>query len=266
MGKDPDVGIERLVAFAHRLADAAAPITLAQFRRHPEVTNKAQGAKVDPVTQADRQAEAAIRALIEADYPTHGIHGEELAQKPGNAFNWIIDPIDGTRAYICGVPVWGTLIGLEREGSPYLGLLDQPFLGERYVGQPGATQMRDAQGTRPAKTSGCTSLATAKLGCTTPELFAPGTEQENFHDLAARCPVVRYGGDCYFYGLVACGHMDLIVEASLKPFDISPLIPVIEGAGGVVTNWQGGAANGGGRVVAAATPQLHAEALELLSR
>ncbi|MHA1545773.1 MAG: histidinol-phosphatase [Alphaproteobacteria bacterium] len=255
---------QRLVAFLHRLADAAAPITLADFRRHPEVTNKAVGTKVDPVTRADRQAETIIRSLIEAEFPDHGIVGEELAPKPGNAYNWFIDPIDGTRAYICGVPVWGTLIGLEHEQTAFLGLLDQPFLGERYVGQPGATLLSDANGTRQISTSGCTTLATAKLGCTTPELFAPGIEQENFNAVAQRCAVVRYGGDCYFYGLVACGHMDLIVEASLNPFDILALIPIIEGAGGVVTTWGGGPANAGGRVVAAATPELHAQALALL--
>lgn len=257
--------VTRLVAFMHRLADAAAPITLAQFRRHPEVTDKSGGGQFDPVTQADREAEATIRAMIEADYPEHGIHGEELARKAGNAYNWIIDPIDGTQAYICGVPAWGTLIGLEHAGKPYLGLLDQPFVGERYIGRPGAAGLRDGQGTRPVKTSTCTGLATAKLGCTTPHMFAPGTEQDNFGTLAGRCPVVRYGGDCCFYGLLASGHMDLIVEASLKPFDIMPLIPIIEGAGGVVTDWRGGPASGGGRVVAAATAQLHGQALELLS-
>ncbi|NND50535.1 MAG: histidinol-phosphatase, partial [Rhizobiales bacterium] len=252
---------------ACRAADAAAKITLAHFRKAGVVENKADAVGgFDPVTKADRDAEAAMRAIIEQACPDHTIRGEEQAERTGSSdFVWHIDPIDGTRSFIVGVPLWGTLIGLEYQEKPILGVLDQPHIGERFVGSPDGATLIGRAGRIKLAASGCTRLDEARLGTTSPLLFAPGEEHQAYQRIESATRLARYGGDCYFYAMLAAGHLDLVVEAGLNPYDIVALIPIIEAAGGTITCWDGSSAHRGGRVVAAATSQLHAEVLAALS-
>lgn len=247
-------------------ADVAAAMTLPRFRTNLAVDNKwTEG--FDPVTEADREAEWAIRELISGRFPDHRLVGEEWDPKEtGSRFAWIIDPIDGTRAFITGVPVWGTLIGLAVDGRAVAGLMAQPFTGEVYLSLPGEARYHRGAASQPLRTSTVTELAKAKLTATSPDLF-----RRRGSDLSApwaaiseAALTVRYGLDCYGYCLLAAGHIDLVVEAGLKDVDIAPLIPIIENAGGVVTTWDGGPAEAGGNCVAAATPELHAAALVVL--
>ena len=257
-----------LLALANKAADAAAAVTLTHFRRSGAVDNKADATGgFDPVTKADRDAEAAIRRIIVEAMPEHAICGEEQEDRAGSSgFVWHIDPIDGTRSFIIGVPLWGTLIGLEFEQRPIIGLLDQPHIGERFIGSPEGGELISSAGRKVLETSKCRSLDEARLGTTSPFLFAPGRELQAYEKVAAAVRLTRFGGDCYFYAMLAAGHLDLVVEAGLNPYDIVALIPIIEAAGGIVTCWDGSSANRGGRIVAAATPQLHAEAMALLAQ
>ncbi len=250
--------------FLHALCDAAAAQTLPRFRLAMSVENK-EAAGFDPVTEADRAAESAIRALILKRYPDHGIVGEEEdAVRPDAEYCWIIDPIDGTRSFICGLPSWGTLIGLQHRGKPVAGVMSQPFTGERYIGHAGGAFLVH-NGTRsPISTRRTARLADAMLMTTTPFLFDEG-DIDRYRAVEAACRLTRYGYDCYAYAMVAAGQIDLVVESSLKSYDIAPLIPVIEAAGGIVTTWDGGPANEGGRILAAANPALHGEAMRLLA-
>ncbi|MBH0239445.1 histidinol-phosphatase [Methylobrevis albus] len=250
--------------FVDRLADAASAAILPHFRSAMAVENK-EALAFDPVTVADKGAEEAIRGLIGADYPEHGILGEEYGDQSGDAEHvWVIDPIDGTRAFISGLPVWGTLIGLKRHGVPVFGMMAQPFTGERFSGDGKSAYYTGPGGERPLKTRKCAAIGDATLFTTTPALFK-GADRAAYDrvERAARLP--RYGCDCYAYCMLAAGQIDLVVETELKTFDIMPLIPVIEGAGGVVTNWDGGSAIEGGRIVAAGDPRLHAAVLEMLA-
>jgi len=261
-----DTDIDEFIAFGNRLADAAAIHTLAYFRQRPDIGDKATGGKMDPVTEADRGAERAIRALIEASYPTHGIVGEEFGDRPTqSAYEWIIDPLDGTRSFVTGLPLWGTLICLQKDGEPIIGLFDQPYIGERFIGRPGRAELVAGAPVKPLATSTCLTLAQASIGTTSPEIFAGKGELAAFENVADACRLLRYGGDCYLYGMLAAGHLDLVIEASLKPFDIAALVPIVRGAGGVITQWSGGPAQSGGRIIAAATPSLHAQAVEKLN-
>ena len=250
-------------AFFDRLADAARAETLPRFRTGIGVANK-EAAGFDPVTEGDQAAEAAIRALIERHFPEHGILGEEHGSVGlDREYVWVIDPIDGTRAFISGVPVWGTLIGLYRNGDAVMGLVDQPFTGERFEGGLGRAHVSDRHGERPLAVRKGVALAQATLLSTFPEI---GTEAERaaFQRVSRQARLTRYGLDCYGYALLALGQVDLVIEAGLQPYDIVAPIAVIEAAGGIVTDWQGGPAHGGGQVLAAATPELHAAALALL--
>jgi histidinol phosphatase-like enzyme (inositol monophosphatase family) len=247
-------------------ADVAAAMTLPRFRANVAVDNKlAQG--FDPVTEADREAERVIRELISSRFPEHAIVGEEWdAKATGSRFTWIVDPIDGTRAFITGVPVWGTLLGLMIDGKAVAGLMAQPFTGEVYLGLPGEATYHRGSESLPLRTSGITEIANAKLTATTPDLFTRmGRDLSAPWNAISRAALtVRYGLDCYGYCLLAAGHIDLVVEAGLKDVDIAPLIPLIVNAGGTVTSWDGGPAEAGGDCVAAATPELHAAALAML--
>ncbi len=257
--------IEEFAAFAGALADAAAAVTLRAFRDPGTVTNKAEAnAAFDPVTKADRDAEQTMRALIAKHHPAHGLIGEEHGARAGTApYEWVLDPIDGTRSFVSGLPLWGTLIGLLHDGLPVLGLMDQPYMGERFIGHGGTSHLhRGAERLRLA-TSPCRTLHTARLATTDPDLFAGAEEKRAFDALRARARMTRYGGDCYLYCMLASGCIDLVFESGLHVYDIAPLIPIIEGAGGVVSNWKGGSAAAGGQVIAAATRALHQEALEL---
>ncbi len=255
--------IFEFVSFAHSLADRAGQEILPLFRNFGEVENK-DGEGFDPVTAADRGAESVMRSAIESRYPKHGIFGEEFACRPADGpFEWVLDPIDGTKAFICGLPLWGTLIGLKEDGKPLIGMMDQPYLGERFWGGPSGAFFRSRQGERRISTRGCSSLENAILGATTPEMFR-GEDADRFHALSSRCRMTRYGADCYMYCMLAAGLVDIVAEASLKPFDIAPLIPVIEAAGGKVTTWDGADAANGGNVLATCDPALHESALRAL--
>jgi histidinol phosphatase-like enzyme (inositol monophosphatase family) len=255
------------LAFAHRLADAAGEVIRPYFRRKIEVTDKGGGtAMFDPVTEADKRAEKAIRALIKRERPADGILGEEFGEEKGSSGRiWVIDPVDGTRAFITGNTQWGTLIALNEGGRPVLGILDQPVLHERFVGTEDGAEMRSRDGTMKLATRACASLGEAVLMTTHPWNYFDASEQTAFRRLAESALLSRFGGDCYGYGLLAMGFVDLVVEARLKPWDIQALIPVVEGAGGIVTDWRGGPCLDGGRVIAAGDKRVHAEALKFLA-
>jgi histidinol phosphatase-like enzyme (inositol monophosphatase family) len=241
-------------AFAVTLADAARAVTLGAVDRVAE--NKNDDGTFDPVTAADREAERVIRALIEAAFPDHGIAGEELGVKAGaGRYVWSLDPIDGTRAVICGLPSWTTLIALLEDGAPVIGLIDVPALDERYLGFAGAAGL---------KASGCRSLAEARASTTDPYLFA-GAEAERFERLRRAARLTRYGYDAYAYARLAAGSIDLVAESGLKPHDYNALIPVVRAAGGVIGNWRGEADFSEGQVLAAATRDLFEEAVGVLS-
>ena len=257
-----------MLACAHALADLAAPLTLQYFRSAMHVENKAAGRDFDPVTAADRAAEEAMRREINIRFPDHGVIGEEFADVDGDGpFRWVIDPIDGTRAFIMGWPMWGMLIGLLREGSPYLGLMDQPFTRERFWCSQDAAHYRYADGTTGVlRTRACERLEDAVLSTTHPDLFDAGEQADGFYRIKREVRMTRFGGDCYAYAMLAAGHCDLVVEAGLKPHDIAALVPIIERAGGIVTTWDGKAASNGGNIVAAGDARVHAQAVALLSR
>jgi myo-inositol-1(or 4)-monophosphatase len=256
-----------LLAFAHDLADAAGAAILPHFRKPLRVDDKGVDGAFDPVTAADRAAERAIAKRIAATYPTHGIIGEEFgARDAGARYRWVVDPIDGTRAFITGYPLWGSLIGLLDGDKPLLGIMDQPFTGERYWAAQRSSHVRTGQArARRLATRSCPKLSAAMLATTHPDLFAPGVEAEGFARIKAAVRMTRFGGDCYAYCQLAAGHLDLVVEAGLKAHDVVALLPIIERAGGVVTTWDGAPATDGGRIVAAGDPRLHEAALRLLS-
>ncbi|MDQ0321845.1 histidinol phosphatase-like enzyme (inositol monophosphatase family) [Pararhizobium capsulatum DSM 1112] len=250
--------------FFDRLADAARAETLPRFRTGISVANK-EAASFDPVTEGDRAAEAAIRALIGQAFPEHGILGEEYGSVGLDREHvWVIDPIDGTRAFISGLPVWGTLIGLYRNGEAIMGLMDQPFTGERYFADGHRTIYRGPEGEKTLATRACDALSEAIMFTTSPHLFS-GDIKRRFDNVESRVRLSRYGCDCYAFALLAGGHIDLVIEAGLKPYDVGGLIPLIEQAGGVITNWAGGPAEMGGEVIAAGDPALHAQVLEILN-
>ena len=250
--------------FLRSLAAAAAKETLPRFRRPHDVANKLEGG-FDPVTEADREAERAIRRLIEADFPDHGILGEEFG--PHNLPNhhcWVIDPIDGTRAFISGLPLWGTLVGLLEDGDAVAGMMSQPFTGELCYATGGVARYEGPGGPRDLRVRATTELRHATLCTTTPSLFLDEA-RTSYDALETAVQLARYGTDCYAYCMLAAGQVDLVVETGLQAYDIVALIPIIEAAGGVITSRTGGPAEAGGFVVAAATTQLHAAALELLN-
>jgi histidinol phosphatase-like enzyme (inositol monophosphatase family) len=246
-------------------AAAAARETLPRFRTRLDVDNKYQ-VGFDPVTDGDREAERVIREVISARFPDHAIVGEEMADKPSaGRFEWIVDPIDGTRAFICGAPVWGTLIGFRVDGRTIAGLMAQPFTGEIYLGMPGQATCDHGGATQTLRTSGVTELKRAKLSATSPEIFEGEALEGRWNALRRATLTTRYGLDCYAYCMLAAGHLDLVCEAALKNVDLAPLVPLIENAGGVVSTWDGAPAEQGGNCVAAATPALHRAALQLLN-
>ena len=249
--------------FLDRLADAAAGAIMPHFRTRFVVEHKG-GDGFDPVTVADRAAEEAMRRLISATFPDHGIVGEEFPSERADAENvWVLDPIDGTRAFISGLPLWGTLIGLLSGGKPVLGMMAQPFTGERYAGDGTKAWYAGPGGAKTLATRRCDRLADATLFTTSPFLF-DAVELPAYRRVEAAARLTRYGCDCYAYAMLAAGHADVVVEAGLKPYDIVALIPVIEGAGGVVTTWDGGSAANGGRIVATGDPRLHEAVLREL--
>ena len=250
-------------AFMRRIAEAAAAETLPRFRRNGAVDNK-YTTGFDPVTEADREAEQAIRRLIREEFPEHGIIGEEHGvENEASPLCWIIDPIDGTRSFISGLPLWGTLVGLTKDGDAISGMMSQPFTGEFFFAADGISSYEGPGGARQLATRPTVTLADATLCTTTPALFA-GRQRQIYDELESRVRLARYGTDCYAYAMLAAGNIDLVVETGLQPYDIVALVPIIEMAGGVITAWDGGPAENGGDIVAAATPQLHEAARKVL--
>ena len=246
--------------FAEQLAEAAAVAIQPYFRAKLDVENKG-GHVFDPVTLADKAAERTMRELIQDRYPAHGILGEEEGSIVGSCeLTWVLDPIDGTRAFITGLPLWGTLIALNDGQRPVLGLMNQPFTGELYIGTPDGAR---CNGTK-LQTRSCQGLSSATLMCTTPDMFDSSVRRDAFESVASQAQLVRFGGDCYAYCMLASGFVDVIIEASLQPYDVQALIPIIEGAGGVITAWDGSTAQNGGTVVACGDPALHAQLVKLL--
>ena len=253
------------ISFMRRLAAGAAAETLPRFRRNGAVTNKLDGG-FDPVTEADHAAEKAIRALIGEAFPDHGIVGEEFGTEGEDRRHvWVIDPIDGTRAFISGLPLWGTLVGLIEDGRAVAGMMSQPFTGERFYASGGKGGREDPHGAAALATRPTVSLGEALMCTTTPALFE-GAKRQAYDRVERAVRLARYGTDCYGYAMLAAGQVDLVVESGLQPYDIVALVPLIEAAGGVVTDWSGGRPEGGGDIVAAATPQLHEATIELLNR
>ena len=252
---------ERLFAFFEEIAEAAAAVTLPYFRTQLSVDNKLAGG-FDPVTEADKSAERAIRALIERNYPDDGIHGEEYGLIRENAARrWVIDPVDGTRAFISGLPTWGTLVGLTENNIAIAGLMAQPFTGETIIAD-GTKAVRQWRGqVADLRVSGVRNLSDAKMFTTTPHLFQ-GSMRARFDALETQVKLSRYGTDCYAFAMLAAGFADLVIDPGLKPYDIVALIPLIEQSGGVVTTLDGKRAENGGDVIAAATPELHEAAIE----
>lgn len=250
-----------LIALAHRMADAARPIARRYFRTPFDVISKGDQS---PVTIADREIELAIRKLIAAECPDHGIVGEEHGTERAEAEHvWVIDPIDGTRAFIIGMPVFGTLIALLRGGKPILGIIDQPISDERWVGAAGHGSQFNG---KPVRCRPCPELSAASLVSTSPDMYDPPENGVPFRRLRQAVRHTRFGGDCYGFGLMASGFIDVMTEAQLKPYDYCALVPVIEGAGGVITDWDGKPLDlqSDGRVLAAGDPRVHAQALKIL--
>ena len=255
--------IASIKATAHALADAARVETLKHFRTGVIAENKLN-AGFDPVTAADRASEQAMRALLARLRPDDAIQGEEFGLTPGTTgLTWVLDPIDGTRGYISGTPTWGVLISVRDANAVLYGIIDQPYIGERFSGGFGEAKVVGPQGERGLATSARNSLAEAILFTTFPEV---GTEADGaaFRQVSAQCRLTRYGMDCYAYALVAAGQVDLVIEAGLHAYDVQAPIAVIEAAGGIVTDWTGAPVLEGGRVLAAANPELHAAALAIL--
>ena len=253
--------LDRCLAFAAELADAAGRAIRPYFRQPLSVDDKPD---LSPVTAADRAAELAMRNLIERHFPEHGIVGEEFGRVREDAeFVWVLDPIDGTKSFISGVPLFGTLIALTGNGQPVLGIIDQPISGERWVGAAGRPTTLNGAAIRCRP---CAGLSAATLFATTPEMFL-GSDAAAFARISGAVKLTRFGADCYAYGLVAAGFVDLVIEASLKPHDFCAMLPIVEGAGGVATDWRGarlGLASDG-RVVVAGDHRAHAAALALLA-
>ena len=250
-----------LVALANGLADAARPIAVRYFRTPVTVDDKSD---LSPVTIADREAETAMRALLAKHVPDHGIFGEEHGSERTDAeYVWVLDPIDGTKAFITGLPIFGTLIALLHRGVPVLGIIDQPILKERWLGAAGRPSTLND---RPIKVRTCTSLGKAYMYSTAPLMF-PGPIAKRHEALAEKVKLFRWGGDCYAYGLLAAGHVDLVVENSLKLYDFAALAPVIKGAGGLITDWKGGelTMHSDGSVLAAGDPAIHRAAAAVLA-
>lgn len=258
---EPD--LDSLVAFAGRLADAARIVTVPAFKAGLAIDQKGPaGNRAQPVTEADRNAEQAMRRLIGETYPDHGVLGEEFGHhRPDAEYCWVLDPIDGTRAFIAGFALFGTLIALAHKGRPLIGVIDQPVLDERVIGTPQGTTLNGT----PVTTRACRDLDQAVYAMTDHMMMETPAQRAAHQKITERAAVTQYGGNCYAFAMLAAGHVDLACEGDLKPWDVFALVPVIQGAGGVITGWDGGPAWQRSLIVAAGDPALHASLLPLLS-
>lgn len=256
---------DELLALAERLADASRAIARHHFRTPVAIDDKADET---PVTIADREAEQAMRRIIEETHPEHGIIGEEFGRTRADAdWVWVLDPIDGTKQFISGKPTFGSLIGLTYQGVPVLGVIEMPAVGERWLGAKGRpTLFLDAQGQHEAHTRPCGSLKQATFCTTAPELYESADEQAAYDRLRQGAKLTYYGGDCQNYGLLAAGFIDVAADAGMSYYDYAALIPVVEGAGGRITDWQGKPLreDSGPEVIATGSPELHEQVLEVL--
>ena len=253
--------------FLESLIEQAGEIPLKYFRSDLAVTDKRQKGKAfDPVTRADRETEEFIRQRIAGAYPDHAIIGEEFGATGGpGSHTWLIDPIDGTRGFISGTPMWGVLVGLKRGDECLAGAMRQPYTGETWTGDGKTAYFLRQQERTRIRVRGHTGLDKAIVCCTHPAMYPTDETREKFMGVIARCRFSRYGTECLGYGMLASGYVDLVIEGGLSAYDIMPLIPIVEGAGGIITDWQGGTAVNGGMVIAASGEKLHGEVLELLN-
>ena len=253
-------------SFAVELAHAASRVTLSAFRGDHDCIDKGNNGEFDPVTRADRDAEVVIRRLIADRYPDHGVIGEEYgADQPDAEHVWVLDPIDGTRAFVAGIPLWTTLIGLRVKGQPQVGVISQPYLGELYIGGPSGAHLLSRGLQQPLKTRQIDALTEAVIATTSPDIFT-GAELGAWTQVRATARLTRYGCDAYAYALLAAGHVDLVAESGLKPWDYTALIPVIEASGGAVSNWRGEAVDGSGQILAVGDKRIRSQALVTLRR
>jgi histidinol phosphatase-like enzyme (inositol monophosphatase family) len=254
-----------LRAVAEEMAEAARAVTLRYFRTHMAIDNK-EAAGFDPVTAADREAEQAMRTVLAKRRPNDAIYGEEFGKSAGTTgLTWVLDPIDGTRAFISGAPSWGVLIGLDAGQGPVLGVVDQPYIGERFIGGFGTAEMARGDTHRAIRVRPCAGLEKAILMTTFPEVGSTA-EAAGFAAVSAQCQLTRFSLDCYAYALLAMGQIDLVIEAQLNAYDVQGPIGVVQGAGGIVTDWQGNPAHNGGQIIAAGDARTHAAALEILQQ
>ncbi len=255
---------DHLTSFAQHMAKAAGQAILPHFRKNAPIDVK-QHESWDPVTEGDRAGERAIRALIEQQFPDHGIIGEEYGTKDArSAFTWVLDPIDGTRAFVIGLPTWTTLIGLYENGEPRLGVMYQPFNDDMFYGNPNGAWVNHHGQIDGLRVSQCNTLSQAMLGTTTPHLYK-GADRVGFENLRHAVKMTRYGGDAYFFSLLAAGHLDIAMDAGLQIYDIAALLPIMRGAGATVGTWNGKNPNEGGHILSAATPALFEQALAMMT-
>jgi myo-inositol-1(or 4)-monophosphatase len=264
-------------AFVDRLAQVSGEVILPFFRTAIGAEDKSRGGVFDPVTEADRGAEAAMRRLIAQTFPAHGVIGEEYGQdRPEAEYVWVLDPIDGTKSFISGLPTWGTLIGLMHRGKPVYGMMAQPFTRERYFGDGKRARVRSLAAsrgdappsewaTRGLRVRACASLAEATVMTTSPSLIPDESDRQAYRRVEQAARLARYGGDCYAYCALAGGFVDLVVETNLKPHDVVALVPIVTGAGGAITTWDGGDAAKGGRIIAAGDRRVYDEARRLFT-
>ena len=259
---------DKMIAFANRLADASGAVIRPFFRQRMDVAHKPGVHAFDPVTEADRGAERAIRAIIERDRPQDAILGEEYGEKPAglsaDKWRWVLDPVDGTRAFITGRHEWGSLIALEHDGVPVLGILDQPVLGERFLGVNGRSVLLEGERRTVLRARECAALKDAILCSTDPSAYMSEAQQAVFARVKALARMTRYHGDCYLFALLAMGFVDVVIEGAFARWDIAALIPLVQGAGGFVTNWDGETWRDGDTVLACGDRRIHEEAIKLL--
>lgn len=254
--------IEEYTCFALELAHRAGEVIVPHFREELDIEDKRSGGRFDPVTEADRAAERVVRDGITDAYPSHGILGEEFGHESGDGLTWVVDPIDGTRAFMTGMLHWGLLLALFDGEKPVLGIMHQPFTNETFYGTNDSAFYRHGDQERRLRTRACGSLDDAVLTTTSPKLFAEPKERAAFDRLEGAVKLSKYGGDCYIYAMVAMGFVDLATDCGLKAYDIQALIPIIQGAGGIVSTADGGDASMGGLVLAAGSRELHTLALK----